>query len=230
VPGTAASTHASGHEQRLGIGQVLALLQPEFPELTPSKLRFLEEQRLVSPARTAAGYRKFSRTDVDRITVVLSMQRDQYLPLKVIRTHLEAIDNGETPALPGATNGASFLADARRYRRDELIDAAGATRALLDEAVSASLLPAAEVYGDDAVGVLRSLAVLRSVGIEARHLRGLRAAAEREAALVERAIAPSRRSDAAGKARAAERALELAEHLETVHASVVRSALARLAR
>jgi hypothetical protein len=78
--------------------------------------------------------------------------------------------------------------------------------------------------------VLRSLAVLSSVGIEARHLRGLRAAAEREAALVERAIAPSRRSDAAGKARAAERALELAEHLETVHASVVRSALARLAR
>jgi len=230
VPGTAASTHASGHEQRLGIGQVLALLQPEFPELTPSKLRFLEEQRLVSPARTAAGYRKFSRTDVDRITVVLSMQRDQYLPLKVIRTHLEAIDNGETPALPGATNGASFLAGARRYRRDELIDAAGATRALLDEAVSASLLPAAEVYGDDAVGVLRSLAVLRSVGIEGRHLRGLRAAAEREAALVERAIAPSRRSDAAGKARAAERALELAEHLETVHASVVRSALARVAR
>lgn len=230
MPGTAASTHASGQAQLLGIGQVLALLQPEFPELTPSKLRFLEEQRLVSPARTASGYRKFSSADVDRITVVLSMQRDQYLPLKVIRAHLEAIDAGETPALPGATNPASFLAGARRYRRDELLDAAGATRALLDEAVSASLLPAAEVYGDDAVGLLRSLAALRSVGIEARHLRGLRAAAEREAALVERAIAPSRRSDAADKARAAERALELAEHLETVHASVVRSALTRLGR
>lgn len=230
MPGTAASTHASGHDQLLGIGQVLALLQPEFPELTPSKLRFLEEQRLVFPARTAAGYRKFSNADVDRITVVLSMQRDQYLPLKVIRTHLEAIDNGETPALPGAANAASFLAGARRYRRNELIEAAGATRSLLDEAVAASLLPAAEHYGDDAVAVLRSLAVLRSVGIEARHLRGLRAAAEREAALVERAIAPSRRSDAADKARAAERALELAEHLETVRASAVRSALARLAR
>ncbi len=230
MPGTAASTHASGQAQLLGIGQVLALLQPEFPELTPSKLRFLEEQRLVAPARTASGYRKFSPADVDRITVVLSMQRDQYLPLKVIRAHLEAIDAGETPALPGATSAASFLSGARRYRRDELLEAAGATRALLDEAVSASLLPAAEVYGDDAVGVLRSLAALRSVGIEARHLRGVRAAAEREAALVERAIAPSRRSDAADKARAAERALELAEHLENVHASVVRSALARLGR
>ena len=96
MPGTAASAHASGQGQLLGIGQVLARLQPEFPELTPSKLRFLEEQRLVSPARTAAGYRKFSEADVERITVVLSMQRDQYLPLKVIRAHLEAIDAGET--------------------------------------------------------------------------------------------------------------------------------------
>lgn len=230
MPSTAASAAARGQGRLHGIGQVLALLQPEFPDLTPSKLRFLEEQRLVSPARTAAGYRKFSDADVERITVVLSMQRDQYLPLKVIRAHLEAIDAGETPALPGAVSAASFLAGARRYRRDELIQAAGATRALLDEAISASLLPPAEQYGEDALGVLKSLVALREVGIEARHLRGLRSAAEREAALVERAIAPSRRTDPAGKARTAERALELADHLETVHASVVRSAIAKLAR
>lgn len=230
MPSTAASAAARGQGRLHGIGQVLALLQPEFPDLTPSKLRFLEEQRLVSPARTAAGYRKFSDADVERITVVLSMQRDQYLPLKVIRAHLEAIDAGETPALPGAVSAASFLAGARRYRRDELIHAAGATRALLDEAISASLLPPGEQYGEDALGVLKSLVALREVGIEARHLRGLRSAAEREAALVERAIAPSRRTDPAGKARTAERALELADHLETVHASVVRSAIAKLAR
>jgi DNA-binding transcriptional MerR regulator len=228
--GTAASTHASGQAPLLGIGQVLARLQPEFPELTPSKLRFLEEQRLVSPARTASGYRKFSNADVERITVVLSMQRDHYLPLKVIRTHLEAIDAGETPALPGATSAAAFLAGARRFRRDELIAQAGATASLLDDAVSASLLPAAEVYGDEALATLRALVALRSVGIEPRHLRGMRAAAEREAALIEHAIAPSRRSDAAGKARAAERGLELAGHLEAVHGSMLRSAFSRLAR
>ena len=230
MPGAAASARANGQARLLGIGQVLALLQPEFPELTPSKLRFLEEQRLIAPARTAAGYRKFSSADVERITVVLSMQRDHYLPLKVIRAHLEAIDAGETPALPGATSATSFLAGARRYRRDELVAAAGATRTLLDDAVSASILPAAEHYGDDALGVLRSLVALRSVGIEPRHLRGLRAAAEREAALVERAIAPSRRTDAAGRARAAERAFELAGHLETVRTTVVRQALAGLDR
>lgn len=228
--GTAASTHASGQAPLLGIGQVLARLQPEFPELTPSKLRFLEEQRLVSPARTASGYRKFSSADVERITVVLSMQRDHYLPLKVIRTHLEAIDAGQTPALPGATSAASFLAGARRLRRDELIAQAGATASLLDDAVSASLLPPADLYGDEALATLRALVALHSVGIEPRHLRGMRAAAEREAALIEHAIAPSRRSDAAGKARAAERGLELAGHLEAVHASMLRSAFGRLAR
>ncbi|MDQ0575106.1 transcriptional regulator FtsR [Agromyces albus] len=230
MAGTAASTHASGQAPLLGIGQVLARLQPEFPELTPSKLRFLEEQRLVAPARTASGYRKFSNADVERITVVLSMQRDHYLPLKVIRTHLEAIDAGETPALPGATSAAAFLAGARRLRRDELIAQAGATASLLDDAVSASLLPASDLYGDEALATLRALVALRSVGIEPRHLRGMRAAAEREAALIEHAIAPSRRSDAAGKARAAERGLELAGHLDAVHASVLRSAFSRLAR
>jgi len=230
VSPSAAPRRASGATPLLGIGQVLATLQPEFPDLTPSKLRFLEEQGLVAPARTAAGYRKFSPADVERITVVLSMQRDQYLPLKVIRSHLDAIDAGETPALPGATSAATFLATSRRYRRDELLRRAGAAAALLDEAVAATLLPAAEHYGEDSLGVLTALVALRDVGIEPRHLRGMRAAAEREAALIERALAPSRRSDAAASARTAERARELATHLDAVHGSVVRDALARLMR
>jgi DNA-binding transcriptional MerR regulator len=228
VPGHAATAHASGQAPLLGIGQDLARLQPEFPDLTPSKLRFLEEQRLVLPARTAAGYRKFSASDVERITLVLSMQRDHYLPLKVIRAHLEAIDAGETPALPGATDARGFLG-ARRFARDELIAAARAPRGLLDDAVSASLISPAEPYDDEALGVLKALTALREVGIEPRHLRGVRAAAERDAALIERALAPSRRPDAAGKARVSERAAELASQLETVRAEAVRSALARLA-
>lgn len=227
---TAASSRASGRAPLLGIGQVLARLQPEFPELTPSKLRFLEEQGLVSPSRTAAGYRKFAENDVERITIVLSLQRDQYLPLKVIRAHLDAIDRGETPALPGATNAAVHLGGAKRLRRDELVDAAGATPQLLDEAISASFIAAGEFFGEEALQVLRSLAALRSVGIEPRHLRGLRVAAEREAALIDRAIAPSRRSDPAGKARTAERARELAADLQAVHDAALRAAVAKLAR
>ncbi|GAA1966556.1 MerR family transcriptional regulator [Agromyces allii] len=229
MSGLAASTHASGSAPLLGIGQVLARLQPEFPDLTPSKLRFLEEQRLVSPARTAAGYRKFSTADVERITLVLSMQRDHYLPLKVIRAHLEAVDAGDTPALPGATDASGFLG-ARRFSRDELIVTAKAPRGLLDEAVSASLMSASEPFDDEDLRVLESLVALREVGIEPRHLRAMRAAAERDAALIERALAPSRRSDAAGRARVSEHAAELAARLECVRAEVVRSTLARLAR
>lgn len=212
----------------LGIGQVLARLQPEFPELTPSKLRFLEEQGLVTPTRTPSGYRKFAPGDVERIGFVLTMQRDHYLPLKVIRTHLQAIDAGETPTLPGAAP--AQVARAPRFRRDELARAAGAAPSLLDEAVTAGLLPAAEDYGEDALEVMQALAMLRAVGIEPRHLRGVRFAAEREAALIERAIAPSRRNDPAGRARAAERALDLGRQLETIHGSVLRQSLSKLAR
>ncbi|UOE46054.1 transcriptional regulator FtsR [Agromyces larvae] len=211
------------------MGQVLAGLQPEFPELTPSKLRFLEEQGLVSPSRTPAGYRKFSPDDLERIRFVLSMQRDHYLPLKVIRAHLEAIDEGRTPALPGATAAPPRPASTR-LRRDDLLAAAGAPATLLDEAVSAGLIAPAEVYGDDAVAALRALSALRAAGIEPRHLRSLRVAAEREASLVERAVAPARRPDPAGQARVAERALELARHLETVHRQVVRQAVSKIVR
>lgn len=226
---SAASQAASRGAPLLGIGQVLARLQPEFPDLTPSKLRFLEEQGLVTPSRTPSGYRKFAPGDVERIGFVLSMQRDHYLPLKVIRAHLEAIDAGETPALPGAAPAKAVVA-APRFRRDELARAAGAAPSLVDEAVSVGLLTAAEHYGEEALEVMEALARLRAVGIEPRHLRGVRLSAERDAALIERAIAPSRRNDPAGKARTLERALDLGRQLETVHGSVMRQTLANLGR
>jgi DNA-binding transcriptional MerR regulator len=223
--GAAATRRPAHAPPLLGIGQVLAQLQPEFPDLTPSKLRFLEEQGLVTPSRTAAGYRKFSPADVDRLHVVLAMQRDHYLPLKVIRAHLDAVDAGETAALPGAVSASTVQATANRFSRADLIREAGATAALLDEAIAASVIRPAEVYGADALEALRALAALRTVGIEPRHLRGVRAAAEREAALIDQAIAPERRPDPAGRARSAERARELADHLSIVHASILQRAL-----
>ena len=96
-----AQARTSGSSPLLSIGQVLAKLNPEFPDLTPSKLRFLEERQLVAPARTDSGYRKFSPSDMDRLRFVLTMQRDHYLPLKVIRGYLAELDAGRTPELPG---------------------------------------------------------------------------------------------------------------------------------
>src|SRR5690606_3675179 len=135
----------------LSIGQVLAKLNPEFPDLTPSKLRFLEERQLVSPARTDSGYRKFSPADLERLRFVLTMQRDHYLPLKVIRGYLDEMDAGRTPELPKGPPRPSMLSSERRFTREELIREAGAHAMLLGDAVSASLILASDVYGEDSL-------------------------------------------------------------------------------
>ncbi|CAO1651364.1 MerR family transcriptional regulator [Salinibacterium sp. NG22] len=230
MAGVARQTRSTPAPALLSIGQVLAKLSPEFPDLTPSKLRFLEERKLVSPARTASGYRKFSSADMERLRFVLTMQRDHYLPLKVIRGYLEEMDAGRTPELPGgAVAAASMLSAERKLTRDELIREAGASPMLLGDAISSSLIVASDVFGEDALAVLKSLVELQRSGIEPRHLRGFRAAAERELGLIESALMPvARRKDASSRARAAEMAREIAGQLEIVRSSLIRSALSRL--
>lgn len=230
MPASSAA-RASGSSSLLSIGQVLARLNPEFPDLSPSKLRFLEERQLITPSRTESGYRKFSPADVERLRLVLSMQRDYYLPLKVIRTYLDELDAGREPVLPGGVtvSAPSMLPTERRMSRDELIREAGANAMLLQDAVSASLIVPADHYGEDALAVLKSLVELQRTGIEPRHLRGFRAAAERELGLIESALVPiARRKDASSRARAQELAREIAGQLEVVRSSLIRSALGRL--
>lgn len=222
---------APGGPQLLSIGQVLARLSPEFPDLSPSKLRFLEERQLITPSRTESGYRKFSPSDLERLRFVLSMQRDHYLPLKVIRGYLDDLDAGREPKLPGGVTVAapSMLPSDRRLTRDELVREAGATPMLLADAISASLVVAGDHFGEDALAVLRALVELQRSGIEPRHLRGFRAAAERELGLIESALIPvARRKDTASRAKAGELAREIAGQLEVVRSSLIRSALGRL--
>ncbi|CAN5318893.1 MerR family transcriptional regulator [soil metagenome] len=227
---SSAQARVPGAPSLLSIGQVLAKLNPEFPDLSPSKLRFLEERQLITPARTEAGYRKFSPADMDRLRFVLAMQRDHYLPLKVIRGYLDDLDAGRTPELPGGSVQApSMLSSERRFTRDELIREAGANAMLLGDAISASLIVPADVFGEDALAVLRSLVELQRSGIEPRHLRGFRAAAERELGLIENALMPiARRKDASSRAKAAEMSREIAGQLEIVRSSLIRSALTKL--
>jgi len=214
------------------IGQVLAKLMPEFPDLSPSKLRFLEAERLVSPARTDSGYRKFSHADIERLRFVLTMQRDHYLPLKVIRVQLEDFDAGRTEKLAAPARISGSILDAeRRLTRADLLRESGATAALLADAISHSLLPAAEAYGEDSVVLMRALADLQRSGLEPRHLRGFRQAAEREVGLIDSAVDTVRRRPGPGsRARAAELAREIAARLELVRTALVRSALDRLDR
>ena len=232
MPALSSRQRSSGSQVLLSIGQVLSRLTPEFPDLSPSKLRFLEERGLVRPARTESGYRKFSQQDVDRLRLVLTMQRDRYLPLGVIKGYLSEIDAGLSPVPPGSVGvvGASMLPSGRRLTRDELIREAGATPMLLQDAVSASVIVPTESFGEDVLAVLKALVELQRCGIEPRHLRGFRAAAERELGLIETALMPvARRKDASSRARAAELAVEIARQLEVVRSSLIRSALGRFA-
>ena len=226
---SAGQARTPGPTTLLSIGQVLARLTVEFPDLTPSKLRFLEERGLVTPARTDSGYRKFSPSDLERLRFVLSLQREHYLPLKVIRGYLDDLDAGRQPELPGGVSSApSMLASERRLQRDELVREAGATPQLLNDAVSASLIVAAEFYNEESVSVLRALVELQRSGIEPRHLRTFRVAAERELGLIENALMPvTRRKDVSSRAKAIELAREIAAQLEVVRSSLIRSALTR---
>lgn len=225
-----AQARQPGNSGLLSIGQVLAKLNPEFPDLTPSKLRFLEERNLVSPARTESGYRKFSPADMERLRLVLTMQRDYYMPLKVIRNFCAELDAGRQPELPGRpTPGQSMLPSERKLSREELIREAGANGMLLNDAISASLIVPADLFGEDVLAVLKSLVELQRSGIEPRHLRGFRAAAERELGLIENALMPvARRKDASSRARVADMAREIAGQLEIVRSSLIRSALSKL--
>jgi DNA-binding transcriptional MerR regulator len=230
----------------LTIGQVLDLLRPDFPAITIPKLRFLEDKGLVKPVRTPAGYRKYSHRDVDRLRYVLRMQRDHYLPLKVIGDHLDAIDRGleppeiepTVPTVPtvalapdGVPSAESFRrTDHMRLSRKELVKIAEVSEELLAELEQMGLIAPARSghYDTDALVVARTARELAEYGIEPRHLRGMKAAADREVGLVEQIVAPHRRaSDPAAQARAAETASEIAALAVRLHATLVKAGLRR---
>lgn len=218
------------------IGTVLNVLREEFPEVTISKIRFLESEGLVEPQRTPSGYRKFSAEDVERLGHVLRMQRDHYLPLKVIREHLEAMERGEAVPLPvvGRQRAGETVLEpvegrtAPRIGRIELLTAAGIDESDLKEWESYGLIAPLEggVYDAEAVTVASLVAELGRFGIEPRHLRVMKAAADREAGLVDQVVAPLRRHrNPQTRAHAEARTKELAALTVRLHAALVQTAL-----
>lgn len=186
----------------MSIGQVLDQLAEEFPDLTHSKIRFLEGKGVIRPQRTGAGYRTYRQTDVDRLRQALRMQRDSYAPLDVIANHLDALEQGTTPPpVPSLTPVADIGAGPdvqlpvmrrARLRRAELVHAAQVAPAVVTELEGYKLISADKdgYFGVEDVDVVRTAAALAQVGLEARHLRTFRMAAEREAGLVEQIVAP----------------------------------------
>lgn len=248
----------------MSIGSVLDHLRSDFPDITISKIRFLEAEGLISPQRSPSGYRRFSLADVERLRFVLTAQRDQYLPLKVIKEQLEAIDSSAAtigvrqerdranataaPAraaapkrsetagalrrlgvVPGAVSAEQLEFDGEiRLSRSDLLSRAGIEERFLAELVRVGLITAgpAGYFDTEAVTLARTAAAMSEFGLEARHLRAFKLAADREAAMVAQIAAPIAKSrDADARARAEDTVRELAALSLTLHTSLVKASV-----
>jgi DNA-binding transcriptional MerR regulator len=229
----------------MSIGEVLAALRTDFPDVTISKIRFLEAEGLVEPSRTPSGYRKFSHEDVDRLRYVLAAQRDHYLPLRVIKDHLDAIDRGLEPpelgtpgprvprvvvAADGMPDREAFAREAAdvRLSRAELLDAAAISEAQLAQLESFGLIAMRHGghYDGGALLVVATVAEMSRFGLEARHLRSFKSAADREVGLIEQVVAPlARQRSPEARARAEEVVRELAALSVRLHAALVKAGI-----
>lgn len=223
------------------IGQVLAVLKPDFDDVSISKIRFLESEGLISPERAPSGYRRYAESDVERLRYILTVQRNHYLPLKVIREHLDLMDKGiepprlESPAATAPTDEEAMLRQvappqprtakrAIRVTRRELLELSGLTDSALAELERHALVAPRRgtvYYGRDALTVAVVARKLSAYGMDARHLRVIKQAAEREVGLVEQAIAPHlRRSPSPGQV-----AGEVVQLVLHAHAAIMRSTM-----
>lgn len=226
----------------LSIGAVLTRLKAEFPDVSISKIRFLESEGLVTPERTPAGYRQFSPADVERLRFVLAAQRDRYLPLKVIKEQLDAIERGLEPATPmprlprsltvaSGPQPADFAASTEiRMTRAELLAESELTAAQLSELEQFGLIAAGHrgFFDADSALIARTVAELLTAGLEPRHLRQFRTAADRESSLVAQLVAAqAKQKDPDARERAEATASQLASVVLRLHALLVKGALRR---
>jgi DNA-binding transcriptional MerR regulator len=234
----------------MSIGEVLGRLQSEFPDLTISKLRFLEAEGLVEPRRAPSGYRKYTADHLDRLRFILTAQRDRYLPLRVIREHLQAAQSREPviglpppprrPALLSTAGHSATRAGAPagelpraevgdvRLDRGQLAQRSGLDEAALADLERYSLLSAGPSghYTSEALTVARIAAQLSQYGLEARHLRPYRAMADREVGLLAQLVAPlAHQRGPSGRASALETVHELAALCAQLHGALVRQGL-----
>jgi DNA-binding transcriptional MerR regulator len=228
----------------MGIRDVLAYLRPDFDDVTISKIRFLESEGLINPQRTASGYRKFSHADLERLRYILACQRDQYLPLKVIRDNLDAIDRGLEPSAAGggprvpralaSTDGLPSSESFRpssadvRLSRKELLDEAQLDDELLTQVEGYGLIAKrGSHYDADALAIAVTIAEMAAFGIEPRHMRTFKIAADREVGLVEQVVNPMlRQRDPESQQRADDAIRQLAALSVRLHSSLVKAGLA----
>lgn len=222
--GERSTSARSGSRPRkaMTIGAVCKILAQEFPDITISKIRYLEDQKLLSPRRTQGGYRLYSQADVDRLRTILRLQRDEFLPLRVIRQELAVGDYApparEVGTTPGAVRRAiSVDGGESQLTRSQLLEDSGADEPLLSELEEYGILEARseggrEVFDETDREILRAVRELARFGVAGRNLRVFRSSADREASLLEQILAAGLRS------RSPERRREAVENLESLAA------------
>jgi DNA-binding transcriptional MerR regulator len=227
----------------MSIGAVLDLLRPDFPDVTISKIRFLEAEGLVTPERTASGYRRFTAYDCARLRFILTAQRDQYLPLKVIKAQLDALPDGELPQSgsaygqprlvpvsgdgPAGRDGAVTSTQVRLSRED-LLERSGVDDELLTALVKAGVITTgpAGFFDEHSVVIAQCARALADYGVEPRHLRAFRSAADRQSDLIAQIAGPVVKAGNPGaRDRADDLAREVAALAITLHTSLIKSAV-----
>ncbi|MGD9736244.1 MAG: MerR family transcriptional regulator [Solirubrobacterales bacterium] len=210
----------------LTIGAVCKILQNEFDDVSISKIRYLEDQKLLNPRRTSGGYRLYSQSDVERLRTILRLQRDEFLPLRVIRQELASGGDlafggeGDRKPTPGAVRRAILVDTSRAYlTAEEIVEETGAREELISELENFGILQPEKregkvVYDETDREIVRAANELNRVGVGARNLRIFRSSADREAQLLEALLGPSLRS------RNPERRKEALQSLESLAATV----------
>ncbi len=220
--------------QMFGIGETVSSLRAQFPDISVSKIRFLEAEGLVEPLRTPSGYRKYTPAHLDRIRYVLTMQRDHYLPLKVIAEHLDALDRGLKPPEPADSTPSAAAVTAAdpdlrsldtgvRLLAEELCRESGLSSEELTDAIAIGVLPAAEVYSLDDLETARGLAALVECGVPVRNTRPMALAVTRELDLYTTALGKARRGES--DEEFAQRSQSLATAIIRVHVALLRAGL-----
>lgn len=218
----------------MSIGVVLSRLQQEFDDITVSKIRFLESEGLITPQRTASGYRRFTEADVERLRYILVTQRDNYLPLKVIREQLEAMDAGtltslmRTEASPLISPDNFRAPGATRLTAEDVVSQSGVTEDYLVDLIKIGLVKAdrSGFFTADDVRIVSTCAALEDCGFEARQLRSLRNTSARQADLIAQVAGPiaHSKSDVA-REQAAESSQQMTALVVSLHAILVKNAL-----
>lgn len=230
----------------MSIGSVLDLLRPEFPDVTISKIRFLESEGLVTPSRSASGYRRFSAYDAERLRFILTAQRDHYLPLKVIKEQLDAQPDGALPDLAGFSGGPRLFAItdggdtnsvARQgfppsrptwLSREDLLSRSGADEVLLTSLIKAGIITSGPggFFDEYTVLIVQCAAELADYGVEPRHLRTFRSAVDRETDLIAQIVGPTIKANKAGaRDRADDLIREVAALSIALHGAMIKSAV-----